>query len=49
MAGFDGLWPAKTASALYWSASLLDTRYLETARKLNATPPRWLWAAVSCR
>ncbi|GAB7207021.1 alginate lyase family protein [Dickeya oryzae] len=49
VAGFDGLWPAKTASALYWSASLLDTRYLETARKLNATPPRWLWAAVSCR
>lgn len=49
VSGFDGIWPAKTAAALYWSASLLDTRYLETARKLNATPPRWLWAAVSCR
>ncbi|WP_255412281.1 alginate lyase family protein [Dickeya sp. Secpp 1600] len=47
--GFDGLWPAKTASALYWSASLLDERYLEIARKLNATSPRWLWAAASCR
>ncbi|MEI7256644.1 alginate lyase family protein [Dickeya dadantii] len=45
VAGFDGLWPPKTASALYWSASLLDAGYLETARKLNATPPRLLWAA----
>ncbi|MFT8210954.1 MAG: alginate lyase family protein [Symbiopectobacterium sp.] len=49
VAGFSGQWQAKKAANVYWSASVLDLRYLETARRLNNTPPRWLWAAASCR
>lgn len=48
--GFSGSWDPANASALYWSASLLDPRYAEAARALSSTPPRWLWAyANACR
>lgn len=44
--GFSGLWKAKTAAALYWAASALEPRYLETARTLSPSPPPWLWASA---
>jgi hypothetical protein len=49
VAGFAGRWPSANAAALYWSASLLDTRYLSLARTLAPAPPRWLWAVATCR
>lgn len=42
--GFSGVWDPKGAKALYWSASLLDPRYVAVARQLGAAPPRALWA-----
>lgn len=47
--GFDGLWQPRNAANVYWSASALDLRYLETALRLNKTPPRWLWAITPCQ
>lgn len=48
--GFSGSWDTGNARALYWSASLLDTRYADVAQKLAPEPPRWLWAyAVPCQ
>lgn len=48
IAGYSGPWQAKTATGLYWSASLLDAGYLTTAQRLNAAPPRWVWALANC-
>lgn len=47
--GFDGQWHPSNAANVYWSASVLDLRYLETARRLNKTPARWLWAMMPCQ
>lgn len=47
--GFDGQWQPSNAANVYWSASTLDLRYLETARQLNKTPARWLWAITPCQ
>jgi Alginate lyase len=47
--GFSGTWDPHTAAELYWSASVLDPRYLDIARNLSDSPPKWLWAyAQSC-
>jgi hypothetical protein len=42
--GFAGNWDPHTAKDLYWSASLLDPGYLDIARNLSDSPPKWLWA-----
>lgn len=48
--GYAGSWDPKGARALYWSASLLDPRYVAIAQKLAAAPPRMLWAyAPACQ
>jgi hypothetical protein len=43
-----GLWDRSTASNLYWAASLLDPRYLPTARSVDPVPPHWIWAQAPC-
>jgi len=45
--GFSGQWEPKSAAALYWTASLLDARYLPLAQRLAQTPPLWLAAQCS--
>lgn len=48
--GYAGVWDPKGARTLYWSASLLDPRYVAIAQKLAAAPPRMLWAyAPACQ
>lgn len=42
--GFAGAWDPHTAKDLYWSASMLDPRYVDVARNLSDAPPRWVWA-----
>ncbi|MFK3781591.1 alginate lyase family protein [Agrobacterium sp. NPDC089420] len=42
--GYSGTWPPYTASSLYWSASMLDMRYLTIAKSLASMPPNWIWA-----
>jgi hypothetical protein len=43
-----GLWDRTTAANLYWAASLLDDRYLATARSVGPAPPHWIWAQAPC-
>ncbi|MFT4171859.1 MAG: alginate lyase family protein [Rhodocyclaceae bacterium] len=48
IAGFGGQWNPQKAAGLLWAASVLDARYLPTAKALAATPPRWVWAVDTC-
>jgi hypothetical protein len=43
-----GLWDRSTSANLYWAASLLDDRYLATARSAGPVPPHWIWAQAPC-
>jgi hypothetical protein len=44
----EGLWDRATSANLYWAASLLDDRYLATARSAGPVPPHWIWAQAPC-
>ena len=44
----EGLWDRSTAANLYWAASLLDDRYLATAKSAGPVPPHWIWAQAPC-
>jgi hypothetical protein len=44
----EGLWDRTTAAEAYWAGSLLDDRYLPTARSANPVPPHWIWAQAPC-
>jgi hypothetical protein len=43
VAGFSGQWEPRSSALLYWTASILDGRYLAVAQSLAPQPP-WLAA-----
>jgi hypothetical protein len=46
--GNSGLWDRTTSADLYWAASVVDDRYLATAKSAGPVPPHWIWAQAPC-
>lgn len=46
--GFNGEWEPSSAANLYWSASLLNTKYRKIAISLSNTSPFWLMGISNC-